>query len=80
MSVSLEGRNDIVGTLIDRFGKDISIIPKGDDHFTARVDVVVSRHFLGWIVALGDGIRITGPDALVAQMREEAARLSSLYL
>ena len=80
MSVTLEGRNDIVGTLIDRFGKDISIIPKDSEHFTARVDVVVSRHFLGWIVALGDGIRVTGPEELVSQLHDEAQRLSGLYL
>lgn len=77
--VALEGRNDMVGVLIDRFGKDITIFPKDDEHFTAHVDVAVSRHFLGWIFALGDGIRITGPEALVIQMRDETAQLSALY-
>ena len=80
MRVTLEGRNDMVGTLIDRFGKDISIIPHGDDHFSATVDVMASRHFLGWIIALGDGIRITGPAELVEQMREETRRLTAQYL
>ena len=80
MQVTLEGRNDMVGTLIDRFGKDIRIIPKDDEYFTAYVDAAVSRHFLAWIIALGDGIRITGPDILVEKMREEALRLYSLYL
>ena len=77
--VTLEGRADMVGPVIDRFGKDVTIIPQADDRFTAHVDVAVSRHFLGWIVALGDGVRVTGPASLVEQMREEARRLSALY-
>ena len=78
--VFLEGRNDMVGVLLDRFGKDITIHPKDSEYFTAVVEVAVSRHFLGWIVALGEGIRITGPEKLVRQMREEAERLSAVYI
>ena len=77
--VTLEGRADMVGPLIDRFGKDITIIPQGNDRFTASVDVAVSRHFIGWIIALGDGIRVTGPQALLDELRAEALRLTALY-
>ncbi len=80
LRVSLEGRNDMVGVLIDRFGNDITIFPKDDNHFSASVDVAVSDHFLGWIFALGEGIRITGPEKLVSRMAEEARRLSEMYL
>ena len=79
MRVYLEGRNELVGALIDRFGNDIMIHPKDSEHFSANVEVAVSRHFLGWIFALGDSIRITGPEKLVSQMKEEAARLSETY-
>ncbi|MBR0160197.1 MAG: WYL domain-containing transcriptional regulator [Oscillospiraceae bacterium] len=77
--VSLEGRNEMVGPLIDRFGKDISITPQDAERFTAQVEVQASRHFLAWIIALGDGIRITGPEELVARMRLEAERLQNAY-
>ena len=80
MRVSLEGRNEMAGVLIDRFGTDILIHPKDDKHFTASVDVAVSRHFLAWIIALGEGIRITGPETLVDQIKAEAKRLSLQYL
>lgn len=79
MHVTLSGRNEMVGTLIDRFGKDISVIPEPNGMFTAHVDVYVSRHFLGWVIALGDGVRITGPEKLVEQMAAEITRLSALY-
>ena len=80
MRVSLEGRNEMVGVLIDRFGKDITVYQKDSGHFAASMDVAVSRHFLAWVIALGDGIRITGPAKLVQQMREETERLSTIYL
>ena len=77
--VTLEARNDMVGVLIDRFGKDIFIVPKGDDHFRTVVTVAVSKQFLGWVMALGDGIRIVSPENVVAQMQEEIRRLSVQY-
>ena len=80
VSVSLEARNDMAAVLIDRFGKDISLIPKDEEHFTTHVNVALSRQFLGWIMALGDGILITGPEAAVQMMREETQRLAEQYL
>ena len=77
--VTLEGRREMVGPLIDRFGKDVTIQPIDDDTFTASVEVSASRHFIAWIIALGDGIRITGPKSLVDDMRAEAKRLAELY-
>lgn len=78
-TVSLEGRNDLVGVLIDRFGKDIIILKKDNEHFIARVNVAVSQQFFGWVFAIGDGLKITAPESVVAQMREEINRLQCLY-
>ena len=78
-SVTIEGRNELVGVIIDRFGKDTIIRKKDEEHFVAQVNVAVSRQFLGWIVAIGDGIRITGPDNVVSMIREEAERLKETY-
>lgn len=79
ITVTLEGQNHMIGPLIDRFGKDIAVTPLDDTHFTAHVEVVASSHFLGWIVSLGDGIRITGPLDVVEQMKAEAKRLTEVY-
>jgi predicted DNA-binding transcriptional regulator YafY len=48
-SVRLKVANHLVGAILDRFGKDVSIVPDGDDHFTVSVDVIVSPQFFGWI-------------------------------
>jgi len=78
-TVTLEGRNDLVGVVIDRFGKDVTISKKDDEHFTAQVNVAVSRQFLGWVFAIGNGLKITAPESVVEQMREEVGRLQQIY-
>jgi predicted DNA-binding transcriptional regulator YafY len=78
-SVTLEGENHMVGVLIDRFGKDILLVPTDEDHFEAKVNVAVSAQFFGWIMALGDGIRITAPRPVVEKMKAEARRLAAQY-
>ena len=78
-AVTLEGENRMVGVLIDRFGKDILLVPTDENHFEARVNVAVSSQFFGWIMALGDGIRITGPGPVVQKMKAEARSLATRY-
>ena len=80
MYVTLEAENDMVGVLIDRFGKDIPIMPSKDPgHFRTSVNVAVSNQFLGWIMAIGGGVRITGPETVIQKMRDEIHRLSGAY-
>ena len=80
VTVSLEGENRMAGVLIDRFGKDIWIMPAGEGRFVARVEASISPQFFGWIVGLGEGIRITAPESVVSQMREQVYRLNAQYL
>ena len=80
VSVTLEGENALVGVLIDRFGKDIWLEPCGPDRFRAVVEVAVSPHFFGWIMGLGGGVRVVGPEPVVEQLRAEVRRLAREYL
>ena len=72
-------KNNLVGVIIDRFGKNVILFPTDDEHFTVNVNVHVSRQFLGWVFSLGDGIKIVGPDDVVEQMRSEIKRLIEHY-
>ena len=77
--VKLLVTNNLAGVIIDRFGKDVMMIPEDEDHFTVNVDVHVSKQFLGWIISLGEGVRIVGPDDVVDQIKEEIERLVKQY-
>lgn len=79
-TVTLECENTMVGTIIDRFGKDIMIFPTDEDHFRTHVKVSVSRQFLGWIMALGKGVKIVAPQSVVDMMKDEINSLVENYL
>lgn len=77
--VTIEADNSMVGIFIDRFGKDIFIVPVGKDRFQVNVNVSLSTQFLGWIMALGSGVRIVGPAKVVDLMKAEIGRLAEEY-
>lgn len=76
--VTLEADNSMAGVLIDRFGKDIMLIPQDGGRFRTTVDVAISDQFLGWIVALGT-VKIVGPEAVVKKMQAKVSNLIADY-
>lgn len=68
-NVELEFDNSFIGVVLDRFGKDIMIINKGDK-FRVHVDVNLSDQFFGWIMGLNDGVKIVGPENVVEAYKE----------
>lgn len=73
--VTLLADNSLAGVIIDRFGKDVMLIPKDEKQFTVHV----SRQFLGWVFSLGEQVKITGPEEVVEEMRQEVKRLMRQY-
>ena len=72
--------NRLAGVVIDRFGIEVPIIKKDEEHFITRVKVAVSGQFFGWVMSLGDGVEIVGPSEVVDRMRHEVEWLSKTYL
>lgn len=71
--------NSLAGVIIDRFGKDIQMIPFDENHFTVHVNVAVSRPFISWIFSLGSGAKIIGPECVVDEVHKEIQRLTLQY-
>lgn len=78
-NVEILCNNNLVGVMIDRFGKEIGILKADDEHFRIIVKVAVSMHFIHWIMALGDGVKIIGPESVVEAIRTEIDRLTQQY-
>ena len=79
-TVFLQCTNDMANVIIDRFGKDIIIVPVDDKHFCVNVKVAVSRQFFAWVISLGEGVKISGPEHVVEKMCNEVKRLARQYL
>lgn len=71
--------NDMCGVFIDRFGKDITFFPEDDSHSTVRLKVALSEHFISWIFALGDKVKIVGNAGVLEKVNEEVDRLVKQY-
>ena len=80
VTVKLEFKDQMVGVLLDRFGKEIPIHPaKKKGWSVTHVDVALSDQFLGWIFSLGADVKITGPKKVTDRFAAELAALQKLY-
>lgn len=77
--VKIECENYLAGVMIDRFGKDVILMKKDENHFIVNVKVAVSRQFLTWVMALGEGAKIIGPEAVIELVKKEIERLRQQY-
>lgn len=68
-TVSLVCENRLIGVILDRFSKDVIIIPEDSNHFRVNVLVSVSPQFFGWITGIGAGIHIEGPKVVKEEYR-----------
>lgn len=59
----------LIGVIIDRFGKDVSM-RSGKNGIRARVKVMVSPQFYAWIAGVGKELRIEGPNEVVLEYKE----------
>lgn len=79
VSVTLRFSNELAGVVIDRFGKNLSFFPAGDEHFETRIKVALSPFFFGWIAALGDKAVILRPQEAIDGMKEMIQTVNKLY-
>ena len=78
--VAIAFREDMVGVLLDRFGTNIPVrASKKEGWYDTEVEVAVSDQFLGWIFALGDGVKITGPARVVTKMKDKIKNIGGMY-
>lgn len=77
--VTLLCDNGIIGVILDRFGKEVSVIPVDGDRFKVRVLAAVSPQFFGWLTGIGDKISIAAPDYVREEYREYLLRIIKKY-
>ena len=78
-SVRLRFEKDLVGAVIDRLGRDVMLVPDGEDHFTVPTDVIVSPQFFAWVLGFGNKAKILEPESVVRKLREHLDQVTALY-
>ena len=68
--VKLRFENSLTGVVVDRFGRDILLIPDGPAHFTMTADISLSPNFIGWLVGFQGRATILFPQDAVESFRQ----------
>ena len=74
-TVELLCDNEVMRSVIDRFGEEVSTVTVDDGHFKAIVEVAPSPPFFAWVFTFCGKIQILGPAEVLDEMRGMAAWL-----
>ena len=69
----------MAGVVIDRFGREVPLVPDGDNHFTVTLDLVVSPPLWGWLFGLGPGVEVLGPEWAVKDFAARLEQAAAMY-
>ena len=78
-TVKLRFENRLAGAVIDRFGKEVMLIPDGEKHFTVSADIAVSPQFYAWVFGFGTAVEILSPDSARQELAQLAKSVSRIY-
>lgn len=74
-TVELLCDNEVMRSVIDRFGENVRTETVDEQHFRATVEVAQSPPFFSWVFTFSGKIRIVSPAAVLEEMRDMAAWL-----
>lgn len=78
-TVTMRFEKSLVGAVMDRLGREVMLVPDGEEHFTVRTDVVVSPRFFAWVFGFGEKAQILSPAEAVEGMKEHLASVLRQY-
>lgn len=70
ITVELLCENKLMGSIIDKFGKDVDTEIVDADHFKVKTEVSLSGNFYGWVFASSGAMKILAPDNAVTEFKE----------
>lgn len=79
VEVKLQFHRSLANVVIDRFGREVLLIPQGEEHFVFTAKVAVSPMFLSWIMGFGDKARVLYPQSVVDECRQLCRQVLSQY-
>ncbi len=78
-TVTLECGEQLLGTLLDRFGKDAYVRSLGDGRIRLRAQVTLSGQFYGWLAGIGKELRLVAPESAVQGYRKWLSEILNEY-
>ena len=78
-TVRLRFENALSGVVLDRFGRDVILVPDGEAHFILTETVRVSPVFFGWLFSFGDRVEILSPQTVIDEYAALCANVLGKY-
>ncbi len=69
----------LAGAVLDRFGRDLILVPDGEDSFIVTVPAQVSPQFFAWVFGFGDEVELLSPSSVRAAFRAQAEAVARRY-
>lgn len=70
---------EVMGAVIDRFGKDVKSVPTGEQRARVYATVMKSPVLFGWLAQFGSRVRIEKPTALAQEYRAYLENIVAAY-
>ena len=70
VDVKMRFSRELVNVVVDRFGKDVMLIPDGEDAFNFTAKVAISPMFLSWVIGFGQKAKILYPEWVAQRCAE----------
>ena len=80
VNVKMRFHKSLLNVVIDRFGKDIMLIPENEEYFNFTVKIAVSPMFLSWVIGFGNKATVLYPPQVVQQCKQLCEETLSQYL
>ncbi len=78
-TVKIRFKNNLIGVVIDRFGKNIAVVPDGEDHFTISVKAQISPQFYAWLFGFANECEILSPECVRDEYIKKIKETAKLY-
>ncbi len=78
-AVKMRFHRSLINVVIDRFGRDVMLIPDGDEHFVFTAEVAVSPLFLSWLMGFGSKAKILYPQSVIAEFKSACQEALGQY-
>ena len=77
--VRIRFTNDLLDTVVDRFGRYASFSEDDSRHFIVSLKVEVSPMFFGWLCGFGNKAKLLSPSSVIEEFTKHLAKMQELY-
>lgn len=78
-NIVLQCHNELIGVILDRFGKEVMVVPVDGENFHVHIQAAVSHQFFGWVTGIGNKMRIVGPKQVCQEYKEYLKNILDMY-